>query len=93
MAIVVVFAADFCGQDILIQKMSSKIGYRLVTDKDIMDLAGKVAGMKVQQTLLSDESETRDHECSIASLKSVLSELACGDNIIISGFLGHLIPC
>lgn len=99
MSIITIFSGTFCKEDAVIQKVLDHTGYRLITDKDLVTEASKLSGMseaKIMRAFSARPSVfnkfTHEKERSIAHIRYALSETMSGDNLIIAGFTGHLIP-
>jgi len=99
MPIITIFPGTFCNEDIVLHELIAHTGYQPVTDSDITDQAAGLSGIeasKINRAFVSRTSIfnkfTHEKERSIAYLKLALAEKLTGDNLLISGFSGHLIP-
>ena len=99
MSVITVFSGTFCKDEPVVKNVLSATGYKLVTDNDIVAEAGRLSGMpanKIMRAFSAKESVfnnfTHEKEISIAWLKLAVAEKLSGDEILISGFTGRLIP-
>ena len=99
MPIITIFGGTFCGEESLVQKLSSATGYRLINDKDIVPEASKNLGIPENKMVRAFSAKTsvfnkftHERERSIAHLRLTLARIILDDNLIIKGFCGQLIP-
>ena len=99
MSIITIFSGTFCKEDAVIQKVLDHTGYRLITDKDLVAEASRPSGMsegKIMRAFFAKASVfnkfTHEKERSIAHIRYALAESLLSDNLLVSGFTGHLIP-
>ena len=99
MPIITIFPGTFCNEDIVLQELIAHTGYKPVTDGDLTDEAARLSGIeasKISRAFVSRTSifnkYTHEKERSIAYLKLALAEKLTDDNLLLSGFSGHLIP-
>ena len=99
MPIIAIFPGLFCNQDSVFQELVAQTRYNLITDNDLSGQAAKSSGIdetRISRAFTSRISVfnkfTHEKERSIACLKLALAENLAGDNLLISGFSGHLIP-
>ncbi|MDY6989401.1 MAG: response regulator [Thermodesulfobacteriota bacterium] len=99
MSVITVFNGIFCKEDAVIQEVVKKTGYELVRDKDLVAEAAEVSGMaesKIERVFSGKTSVfnkfTHEQERSVASLRLALAKRLTGDNFLIAGFVGQLIP-
>lgn len=99
MSVIAVFNGIFCKEDAVIREVLDRIGYELVVDKDVVAEASELSGMaesKIERVFSSKTSVfnkfTHERERSVASLRLALAERLTGDNLLIAGFVGQLIP-
>ncbi|MBW2259369.1 MAG: response regulator [Deltaproteobacteria bacterium] len=99
MSVIAVFNGIFCKEDSVIREVLDRIGYELVVDKDVVAVASELSGMaesKIERVFSSKTSVfnkfTHERERSVASLRLALAERLTGDNLLIAGFVGQLIP-
>jgi two-component system, OmpR family, response regulator CpxR len=95
-----VFGGIFCRKEQIVQKLSEKIGYRVISDQDMVEVASHLSGMpetKIQR-IFSDKVSvfnkfTHEKERSMAYLRLALAQaLTSEDSILIDGFIGLLAP-
>jgi len=99
MPIITIFPGTFCNEDIVLQELITHTGYKPVTDSDFTNDAARLSGIdasKISRAFVSRTSIfnkfTHEKERSIAYLKLALAEKLADDNLLLSGFSGHLIP-
>ena len=99
MSVITVFNGIFCKEDSVIREVANRIGYELVADKDLVAKASELSGMaesKIERVFSGKTSVfnkfTHERERSVASLRLALAERLTGDNLLIAGFVGQLIP-
>ncbi|MDY6852019.1 MAG: response regulator [Thermodesulfobacteriota bacterium] len=99
MSVITIFSGAYCQEEPLVRKVLSDTGYKLVADADIVALAGKTSNMaarKIEKAFSAKTSAfnnfTHEKERSIAHLRLALAEILAGDNLLIAGFTGQLIP-
>jgi len=99
MSTITIFSGTFCKEDAVIQKVLDHTGYRLITDKDLVAEASRPSGMsegKIMRAFSAKASVfnkfTHEKERSIAHIRYALAESLLSDNLIVAGFIGHLIP-
>ena len=99
MSVISIFSGIFCSADAVVRDVMDSTGYRLVTDEQLVRMAGKTSGMpesKVRRAFSVKTSVfnpfTHEKECSIAGLRLALAtELEKGP-AVVHGFSGLLIP-
>ena len=99
MSVITIFSGTFCKDEPVVKNVLSSTGYKLVTDNDIVAEASRLSGMpanKIMRAFSAKESVfndfTHEKDVSIACLKLAVAEKLSGDEILISGFTGWLIP-
>jgi CheY-like chemotaxis protein len=99
MSVITIFNGIFCREDLVVEEALDRIGCELVTDKDLAAEASKVFGMtqsKIERAFSAKTPAfnkfTHELERSVASLRFALAERLFGDNLLIFGFAGQLIP-
>lgn len=99
MPIITIFPGTFSNEDIVLRELIAHTGYKPVTDSDMTDEAARLSGIdgsKISRAFVSRTSIfnnfTHEKERSIAYLKLALAERLTNDNLLLSGFSGHLIP-
>jgi two-component system, OmpR family, response regulator CpxR len=100
MSALTVFGGIFCRKEQIVQKLSEKTGYRVLSDQDMVQKAAHLSGMpenKIQR-IFSDKISvfnkfTHEKERSLAYLRLAVAEaLSSEDSILIDGFTGILAP-
>jgi two-component system response regulator CpxR len=93
------FGGIFCKKGAVAEEVLDKTGYRLVTDKDLVaeasslsDLAENKMERIFAERAVAFDRFTHEYERSMASLKLALARKLSGDNLLIFGFSGLLIP-
>jgi len=99
MSVIAIFSGTFCEEEHVVKNVLSSTGYKLVTDNDIVAEAGRLSGIsanKLMRAFSAKESVfnnfTHEKEVSIAWLKLAVAEKLAGDELLVSGFSGSLIP-
>ncbi|MFH1124856.1 MAG: response regulator [Pseudomonadota bacterium] len=99
MSVITVFSGTFCKEEGVVKEVSFSVGCRLITDEEIVAKASATSTIgetKIRRAFSSKTSVfnkfTREKERSIAHLRLALAETVSADNLLISGFVGHLIP-
>lgn len=100
MSVVTLFNGSFCLSDQFVEMLQAQIGYKVITDADIV---AKAAGMsaisprKIENILVDKPSIfnniTHEKERGISWLKLAMAEtLLESDSTLIYGLTGHLVP-
>lgn len=83
----------------MVQNLVDHTGYRLVSDEEVAASATRLSGLgagKIARAFTGKASVfnsfTHEKERSIAFLKLALAEMLPADNLIVSGYVSHLIP-
>jgi two-component system response regulator CpxR len=99
MAVISIFSGVFCEEEAVLTEILSAVGYKLVTDSDIVNAASKLSGMgenRVRRAFSAKASVfnkfTHEKERAIAHLKMALADRMSVDGLLIAGFVSHLIP-
>jgi two-component system response regulator CpxR len=99
MCIITLFSGSFCNENLVIQEIISRTGYRLITDNEVVAEASRhseMAESKIIRAFSAGTSVfnkfTHEKARSIAFLKLALAELLPDDNALVTGFCGQLIP-
>lgn len=99
MALITLFSGSFCDEDLVVQAIISRTGYRLIADKDVVAEASRrseMAESKIMQAFSAGTSVfnkfTHEKERSIAFLKLSLAAMLPDDRALITCFCGQLIP-
>ncbi len=99
MSVITIFSGTFCKKEAVVDEILKKTSYALITDHDVAAKAAKLSGMsesKIQGAFSSKTSVfnkfTHEKERSVAWLRLAMAEILSGDNLLIEGFCGMLIP-
>lgn len=99
MAVITVFGASFCQSDVMSQKLSQRLGYRLIDDRKIINKASKFYGIaqnrfdkKLCHRTSIFEQFTHEKKFLVGYFKSIIAEYMRKDAIVFHGYAGHLIP-
>lgn len=99
MPLVSIFSGTFCREEPLISSIIDRTGYTLLSDADVVSVASRLSGLsenRIERAFSSKTSIfnkfTHERERSIAYLKQALSGMLPQDNLVITGFICHLIP-
>lgn len=99
MSLISLFSGSHCSEQAVVQNLVDHTGYRLVSDEAVAASASGLSGLgagKVAKAFTGKASMfnsfTHEKERSIAFLKLALAEMLPADNLIVSGFVSHLIP-
>jgi two-component system response regulator CpxR len=99
MPVISMFSSIFCNEEPVVKGLSMKTGFELVRDSDIVSEASRNSGIpvnKMERTFSSKTSVfnkfTHERECSIAHIKLALAGMVSKEDLIIEGFVSHLIP-
>jgi two-component system response regulator CpxR len=99
MPVITMFRGTFCEGDSVVESVLKDTGYKLVLDQDIVTEAGRASSLgdaKVSRAFSARTSVfnkfTHEKERSIAHLRLALAELLSRDDLLIDGFVSHLVP-
>ena len=99
MSIITIFSGSFCNENPIIEGVTSRTGYKLITDKDVVAEASRLSGMeesKISRAFSARTSVfnkfTNEKERSIAFLKLAVAGMIPDDNTLVTCFSGQLIP-
>lgn len=99
MSAITIFSGTFCNEDRIVQDVLSRTGYELVADKDFVAKASRISNMaenRIKKAFSASTSVfnkfTHEKERAVACLRLALAEILLGDNLLVSGFVGQLIP-
>ncbi len=99
MPIISIFSSIFCDEEPVVRGLSTKTGFELVRDSDIVSEASRNSEIPVNKMERAFSSKTsvfnkftHERECSIAHLKLALARMMSKEDLIIEGFVSHLIP-
>ncbi len=99
MSIIAMFHGSYCHEKEIIDDLVKKLNYKHITDNDILNEASerfRVPVKKLARAMFFSPSIfnkfTHEKERSIAYIRMVLAERMKNDNILHTGFAGHLLP-
>jgi len=99
MPIVTIFSGAFCNEDAVVAAILANTKYKLVTDRDVILKAVEGSNLDAQKFERAFSAKTsmfnkftHEKERAVASLKLSLAEILLEDNLLIKGFVSHLIP-
>jgi CheY-like chemotaxis protein len=94
-----VFYGEFCRADSVVREVFERTGGRLITDANIVDDAVELSGMerrKLEKAFSSATSVfnkfTHEKERALAFLRLAVAEVLAEQNVLLSGYLAHLVP-
>ena len=96
---VAIFSADFCNASSVVKEVLDRANLTLVTDNTLVAKAAKLSGLseaKIERVFSPKVSVfnkfTHERERALANLKLVVADILFEDNLLMPGYLGHLIP-
>ena len=99
MSMITLFSGSYCNDEGISRLLVEHTGYRLIRDEEVVATASAASGLpagKVARAFSGKTSVfnsfTHEKERSIACLKLALSEMLSADNLVVAGFVSHLIP-
>jgi two-component system response regulator CpxR len=99
MAIIALFSGSFCDENLVLQEIVSRTGYRLITDNDVVAEASRrseMAESKIMQAFSAGVSVfdkfTHEKKRALAFLKLALAAMIPDDEALVTCFCGQLIP-
>ena len=99
MSVITFFGRAYTGKAQLAQKAADVLGYNVLCDQDIIDAAAEMYNLKkssIESSIFKDppfaDRYTPTKAKCIAAVKSVLADKIEQGPVIISGFIGKLIP-
>ena len=99
MAIITLFSGSFCNEKPVIEEIISRTGYGVIPDSEVVAEASRLAEMvesKITRAFSAGTSVfnkfTHEKERAVAFLKLALAERIPGDNVLVTGFCGQLLP-
>jgi two-component system, OmpR family, response regulator CpxR len=99
MTAISIFSGIFCSQDPVVLGLVSETGYEAVKDADLLREASGLSGISEQKIGRAFSGKTsvfnkftHDRERSIAYVKLALAQALSEKDIIVEGFVAHLIP-
>jgi len=98
MAIITIFSGTFCHGDEIAAKVAEKTGFDLI-ERQIFSEAAKMFDVSedlleraILNTLPPLKRIRNEREKLIGMLRVALAEMCLKDNLVIAGFVGHLLP-
>jgi CheY-like chemotaxis protein len=99
MSVITIFSGSFCKEEPVCREVQAQTGSPLFYDKEVVAEASRLSGIpevRLDRAFSARTSVfnkfTHEKERSIAYLKLAVAGLLSGDNLLISGFGGLLIP-
>jgi two-component system, OmpR family, response regulator CpxR len=99
MPVITIFSGVFCKKKPVLEKITEKITYDIVTDNEIISEAAEISGMpenKIKTAFSSKVSVfnkfTHEKERATAWIKLALARMLSKDNLIVEGLSSQLIP-
>jgi two-component system, OmpR family, response regulator CpxR len=99
MSTITVFAASFCQEDEILEKVSALTGHPLLRDGEVIARAAQLTDSsedKLRKALTSSTSVfnrfTHEKERSIAGLRCAVAEILAGGDSLLAGFSSRLVP-
>ena len=99
MSVITVFNALGCNEDLIVQQLVEKTGYRLVDDNEVIALASKLSGIAPDRITRAFGAKTslfnpftHEKERSIAYLRLAVSEILPQEKLVIAGFSSLFVP-
>jgi len=94
-----VFYGEFCKADSVVREMFDRSGCHLITDANILATAADLSGIeprRLENAFSSTTSVfnkfTHEKERALAFLRLAVADALNEDNVMVSGYLAHLIP-
>ncbi len=99
MSLISLFSGSYCNDQEVVQNLVGHAGDRVVKDEEVSAAASRLSGLaagKIARAFAGKASVfnsfTHEKERSIAYLKLALAEMLPAENLIVSGYVAHLIP-
>lgn len=99
MSMITIFSGTFCKEESVIKELAFRTGHEVVTDSEIVRRASASSDIGESKIIRAFSAKasifhkfTHEKERSVASLKLALAELLSRDNLLIWGFVVHLVP-
>lgn len=96
---IAIFSGDFCHGSSVVRELLDRTSLQLVTDNNIVVGAAELSGMsegKIEKTFSAKSSVvnrlTREKERAFVFLRRAMADCLKEDNLLLSGYLSHLIP-
>jgi two-component system response regulator CpxR len=99
MSVITIFSGSFCKEEHVCRELQSITGYPFFSDREVVAEASRLSGVpeaRLDRAFSARTSVfnkfTHEKERSIAYLRLAVAGLLSGDDVLISGFAGLLIP-
>lgn len=99
MSVIFLFNGAYTNAENIVDTLTATTGYTLISDEELIAEASNRCGIdkgKIEQAIYGKPSVfnkfTHEKERAVANIKSVLADHLRSDQIILAGYLGHLIP-
>ena len=99
MSIINVFNGVFCNQEVIINNLLGRTGYKLMTDTNIVSKASRHSGLSESKIVRAFSGKpsvfnqfTHEKERAIAYLRLAMAELLDEDDFLFNGFSALLVP-
>ncbi|MFA4915920.1 MAG: response regulator [Syntrophales bacterium] len=99
MSCVSIFSSIFCNEEPVVTELSANMGGIVARDHNIVSEASSISGIPINKMEKAFSARTsvfnkftHERERSIAYLKLVLARMLTNEDLIIEGFVSHLIP-
>ncbi|MFZ7128706.1 MAG: response regulator [Desulfobacterales bacterium] len=99
MPVISIFSGTHCSGEAVVRELLSRLSFQLIQDADIVSAAAELSGIAEEKVAKAFEARTsvfnnftHEKERSIALLKLALAERMASDNLLVTGFVSHLIP-
>jgi CheY-like chemotaxis protein/cytidylate kinase len=99
MSLISIYSGSYCNDQEVVQNLVGHAGDRVVKDEEVSAAASRLSGLaagKIARAFAGKASVfnsfTHEKERSIAYLKLALAEMLPAENLIVSGYVAHLIP-
>ncbi len=99
MAIIALFSGSYCCEQEVVRKIAAAAGCRLATDRDVIEETSRRFSLEQRKLLQAMTRRasifntfTHEKERSLACLKCAVSDLLREENLLLAGFVSHLIP-
>ncbi|MFZ0610881.1 MAG: response regulator [Desulfobacterales bacterium] len=96
---ITIFSGSFCNENQVVREVLSRTGYAQISDKDIVADAVRISHMpanRIERAFSAKTSVfnkfTHERERSLAHLRVALAERLAADDLVITGFVGQLVP-
>ncbi len=99
MPVITIFSGSFCKEEQVCREVQSSTGYPFFSDREVLVEASRLSGIpeaRLERAFSARTSVfnkfTHEKERSVAYLRLAVAGLLSGDDLLISGFSGLLIP-